>query len=71
MLYHLYYFDPFGHIVGGMDCKANEDLVALETAQHALHKGPIEIWDGNRCVARLMTGGDADTGMTDHPARAA
>jgi hypothetical protein len=72
MHYQFLYFDGFGHVIGGMECDAGEDLVALETAQKIIHKGPLEVWDGNRCVARLVAGGyDADTSTTDHPARAA
>ncbi|HEY1710324.1 MAG TPA: hypothetical protein VGG10_18785 [Rhizomicrobium sp.] len=61
MHYQFLYFDSFGHIIGGMECDASEDLVALEKAQTGYHAGPLEIWDGERCVARLMPDGGADT----------
>lgn len=61
--YRFYSLDANGHIAGVQIYEAADDVTALEAAQKLCASGPMEIWDGARCVAQLRPDGEAPATM--------
>jgi hypothetical protein len=54
--YRAYAIGADGHIVKSMPLICDDDNQAMEEARKALENHTIELWSGERLVARLNTG---------------
>lgn len=61
-LYKLYCIEDDGHVQKGHDCRARDDLGALDRARAICSPHGAEIWHGTRLVARVKPDGTANFG---------
>jgi hypothetical protein len=59
-LYRFYYVDEFGHVFDRCQYDGDNDLQALDAAQHLTAEHGIEIWSGDRFITRFKQGGVSD-----------